>query len=89
MQSHFTPRGNFSARARAFGDIALTPPPPHNQGTLAVGGPAEVWRIGEASGRVRWLNLDPSPFARATTWSVFFGQFVQWGAAYGCHQVRA
>ena len=67
----------------------MTPPsPPLNQGTLSVGGPAEVWRIGEATGRVRWLNLDPSPFARATTWSVFFGQFVQWGAAYGCHQVR-
>ncbi len=56
------------------------------QGTLLVGGPGEVWSVGVETGRIEWYNLDPSPFARTTTWSVFFGQFVTWAALFGCHQ---
>ena len=38
--------------------------------------------------RIEWANWDPSPFSRSTTLGIFCGQFVLWGAIFGCHQTQ-
>lgn len=50
------------------------------------GGLAEVWHIGVSSQRINWANLDPSPFAKTTTWIVLFGNTILWTTRFGCHQ---
>ena len=44
------------------------------RGTYLVGGVAKVWEISVATGRVQWVNWDPSPFTRNTSLGIFCGQ---------------
>ena len=44
------------------------------RGTYLVGGFAKVWEISVATGRVQWVNWDPSPFTRNTSLGIFCGQ---------------
>ena len=43
------------------------------QGTIKVGGLAKVWNVSAQGGRLRWVNFDPDPTQRLTTWSLVIG----------------
>ena len=44
------------------------------RGLYLAGGMSRVWEISVATGRVQWVNWDPSPFTRNTTLGIFCGQ---------------
>ncbi|KAK3793345.1 hypothetical protein RRG08_012107 [Elysia crispata] len=48
------------------------------KGSMDVGGPAQVWRIGEATGRVELDVTSLDPRIRHTVWNVSFGSMFYW-----------
>ena len=44
------------------------------RGLYLAGGVSRVWEISVTTGRVQWVNWDPSPFTRNTTLGIFCGQ---------------
>lgn len=47
-------------------------------GTVAVGGPSEIWRISDEGGRLIFFNTNPSMYERHTVWSVLVGGVFYW-----------
>ncbi|GAB0091239.1 sodium-coupled monocarboxylate transporter 2 [Sergentomyia squamirostris] len=47
-------------------------------GTIALGGPAEVFRRATEGGRVEIFNLSPSLYERHTFWGVLIGGYMYW-----------
>ncbi|XP_035825117.1 sodium-coupled monocarboxylate transporter 1 [Aplysia californica] len=45
--------------------------------TIDVGGPAKVWKIAEAGGRLEFFNFDPDPTTRHTFWNLFVGSIIR------------
>ncbi|XP_070536023.1 sodium-dependent multivitamin transporter-like [Ptychodera flava] len=57
------------------------------QGSIAMGGFGEIWRINEEGGRVQFFNFDPDPTVRHTFWSLSIGGAITWLGNYGCNQL--
>lgn len=54
-------------------------------GILSVGSVEEVWRISGEGGHLIFFDMNPSPFARNTFWSMAIGMTVIWLANIGIH----
>ncbi|GFN78275.1 sodium-coupled monocarboxylate transporter 1 [Plakobranchus ocellatus] len=48
------------------------------KGSIDVGGPKEVWRIGKETGRIVLDEVDLDPRVRHTVWNLSFGAFFYW-----------
>ncbi|XP_046548474.1 sodium-coupled monocarboxylate transporter 1-like [Haliotis rubra] len=57
------------------------------QGTYAVGGLSEVWRINEEWGRIQFFDFNPDPTVRQSFWSLVIGTAIAWSYTYGLSQV--
>ncbi|CAH1780744.1 unnamed protein product [Owenia fusiformis] len=56
------------------------------QGTIAVGGFAEVFEISDRGGRLNFFVMDPDPSTRVTFWGCFIGGIFGWLGYYGINQ---
>ncbi|XP_011869528.1 PREDICTED: sodium-coupled monocarboxylate transporter 1-like [Vollenhovia emeryi] len=54
-------------------------------GISSVGSVQQVWRISSEGGRLVFFNMDPSPLARNTFWSMAVGMTVIWLGHLGIH----
>ncbi|XP_012533313.1 sodium-coupled monocarboxylate transporter 1 [Monomorium pharaonis] len=54
-------------------------------GILSVGNVEKVWRISSEGGRLIFFDMDPSPLARNTFWSMTIGMTVIWLGHHGVH----
>ncbi|XP_046353961.2 sodium-coupled monocarboxylate transporter 2-like [Haliotis rufescens] len=58
------------------------------QGSLAVGGLTNAWRIAEERGRLRFFDFDPNPGVRHSVWSVVCGGGIMWMSQLGVNQTQ-
>ncbi|XP_075224865.1 sodium-coupled monocarboxylate transporter 1-like isoform X2 [Lycorma delicatula] len=54
-------------------------------GCIAVGGPANVFKVNSEGHRLELFNMDPDPFARNTFWTVTVGFSVLWISYLAIH----
>ncbi|KAJ1532030.1 hypothetical protein ONE63_000664 [Megalurothrips usitatus] len=54
-------------------------------GVVMIGGPAELFSRAGAGGRLDLFNMDPSPLARTTFWTVFIGSIPDIAANHAVH----
>lgn len=52
------------------------------KGIYDIGGVSRMLEINEMGGRLKFLNLDPSPFVRQSSWSLFFCQLIYMMSPY-------
>lgn len=52
------------------------------KGLYDANGFENLWKINAESGRLNFLNFNPDPFIRQSTWSLFFGAFCLYSYSY-------
>ncbi|PSN54818.1 Sodium-coupled monocarboxylate transporter 1 [Blattella germanica] len=55
-------------------------------GLIHAGGFGAVWQRNEEGGRIQFIDMDPNPFIRLTSWSVIIGTSVNWMSVIGVNQ---